>query len=384
VEVAVESTEKAELEAGESELSEEAVACNRVTVGVINYNGLDSLPDTMEGLKTLDYPAFEIVVVDNNSADGSREWLEQNHPDVRCIRLERNIGLPGARNVVLRETQADYVLLMDNDIRVRPDTLSRLMKVMHSVPGVGACHPEMTDPNDPEVYHYNGGSIHYLCALVPRAKPRATELRPWYEQFDVTAGAALLVRRDVALQIGGFDSDYFFNWEDGDFTARLTLAGYKVLNVPGATVRHRTKPRGTSKVFYQVRNRWYFILKMYSWLTILFLLPMLVLFEIAQGVLLVMKGAGKEYLRANLAVLRDLPRTLQKRRAFQQLKVVRDAAWLTSGPMYVTVGRSSSRLVTIAQELLYSIFNFYWIPARVSTRVRPPRMRPRRARVGGV
>jgi GT2 family glycosyltransferase len=342
-----------------------------VTVGIINYNGLEVLPETIEAVKRLRYPVREIVVVDNNSTDGSREWLQRNHPDVRCVSLSRNIGLPGARNVALSETKTEYILLMDNDICVEPDTLTRLMEVLDAVPGVGACHPEMTDPNDPEVYHYNGGFIHYLCALVPRRKPAAEERRPQYERFDITAGAALLMRKNLALRVGGFDADYFFNWEDGDFTVRLTLAGYKVLNVPAATVRHRSKPRGTSKVFYQVRNRWYFILKLYSLPTILYSLPMLLCFEIAQAGLLMLKGVGREYVRGNLAVLADLRWILRKRRAFQRLKKLPDAAWLTSGPMYVTLGRSSGRLLAAAQQLLFSVFSLYWLPVKLSAKVRP-------------
>jgi uncharacterized protein (TIRG00374 family) len=369
--------EKARVGRSESDGSEGAggLSTDRVTIGIINYNGRQALPDTIAAVKGLDYPAFEVLVVDNNSTDGSREWMKANHPDIRCFGLECNIGSAGARNLVLQEATAEYVLLLDNDISVEPDTLTRLMEVMKTVPGVGACHPEITDPEDPEVYHYNGGYIHYLCALVTRPEPEAEESRPWFEQFAVIGGAALLVRKDVALGISGFDADYFFNWEDGDFTARLTLAGYKVLNVPEATARHRSKPRGTSKVFYQVRNRWYFILKLYSWRTILLSLPMLACFEIAQGLLLLLKGAGKEYVKGSVAAVADLPRILRKRRAFQRLKVVGDAAWLTSGPMYVTVGRPPGRLVTAAQKLLYSIFDLYWLPVKLSTRakVKPTR-----------
>jgi GT2 family glycosyltransferase len=345
-----------------------------VTIGIVNHNGRDCLPETIAAVKTLDYPDFKVIVVDNNSTDGSREWLQRHHPDVRCVVLDRNMGLPGARNVILSEADTEYVLVMDNDITVRPDTLSRLMAVMKSVPGAGACHPEMTDPTDPEVHHYNGGRVHYLCALVSRPEPEPGAVRPIYEQFDMISGAVLLIRKEVALQIGGFDADYFFNWEDSDFTIRLTLAGYKVLNVPGARVRHRSKPRGTSKAFYQVRNRWYFILKMYSWRTILFLLPMLALFEIAQGLVLMLTGAGKDYVKGTLTALVDLPRTLRKRQAFQQLKVVKDSDWLTSGPIYLTVGRSTSSLMIIVRRLLFAVFNFYWLLFSLSVRALPVRV----------
>ena len=246
-----------------------------VTIGVVNYNGRNVLPDTLQSIRGLDFPVSEVIIVDNGSKDGSPEWVKEHYPEFRCIRLKENLGLPGARNVILQEARTDLVFTMDNDISLDRGSLRRLVEVMEKVPRAGACHPEIRDVADPNVTHYNGGWIHYLCASVPRSEVPGS--RPEYEVFDTISGGALLIDRDTALRIGGFDEDYFFNWEDGDFTARLTLAGYLCLNVPEAIVHHRSKPRGTSRVFYQVRNRWFFILKLYSWRTILFTVPMLFL-----------------------------------------------------------------------------------------------------------
>jgi len=84
------------------------------------------------------------------------------------------------------------------------------------------------------------------------------------------SGGTMLVERDKALHIGLFDEDYFFGWEDADFSLRMTISGFKCLNVPQAVVYHKMKKRGLSKAFYQIRNRWYFILKNYSSRTLFF------------------------------------------------------------------------------------------------------------------
>lgn len=333
----------------------------KITVGIINYNGMKVLPTTLRSLQALQYPAYEIMVVDNNSTDGSREWLERCHPEVRCIRLEENIGLPGARNVVLREATTEHVFIMDNDISVEPDVLNRLMEVLQSVPHAGVCHPEIQDENDPGVYHYNGGYVHYLAPLIARDQPGETKNRPSYEVFDVVSGAALLMRRQQALAIGGFDADYFFNGEDGDFTARMTLSGYSCLNVPAAIVHHRSKPRGTSKVFYQVRNRWYFILKLYNWRTLALISPMLFLFEILQAMFLMRKGVLGDLWRGNLAVIQTLPVILLKRKAIQKQKKVKDRQWLRSGPMYIPPQlHRNNPTFNMLQRMYYGLCDSYW------------------------
>jgi GT2 family glycosyltransferase len=301
----------------------------------------------------------KIVVADNRSTDGSREWLQETYPDVYCLCLDDNLGPAGARNAVLYAADARYILFLDNDITVEPDTLDRLLQVMGKLPKAAVCHPEICDPNDETAYHYNGGAIHYLRALISRDKP--TNQRPEYELFNVVSGAALLVDRTAALDVGGFDEDYFFNWEDGDFLQRLTLAGYLCVNVPSAPVLHRGKARGVSKAYYMVRNRWFFILKLYEWKTLILILPALLVFEAAQAVLLLAKGGFADYCKANRDVLRSLPETFEKRYSFRKMKQKRDRDWLQSGDMYVpqSVVKSTS-LIGILNTVLFRAFDGYW------------------------
>jgi GT2 family glycosyltransferase len=331
----------------------------KVTVGIVNYNGMETLPACLSSVLDLEYPPCDIIVVDNNSTDGSREWLQINHPRVRLICLEQNRGLPGARNVILAEAATKYILSMDNDIVLEPDALSRLMDVMEKVPQAAVCHPEIRDPEDPAVHHYNGGWIHFLCVFVSRPEPGKTS-RAEYEVFATISGAALLIDRARALQVGAFDEDYFFNWEDGDFASRCTLAGYLCLNVPSAVVHHRSKPRGRTKVFYQVRNRWFFILKLYSWRTLIWTAPMLVGFELLQSFFLGTQGAARDYLRGNLAVMRHFPKLMKKRKAFQRLKVHRDRDWLTAGDLYIPQQLSPKGMPFRMLKLYEAMLTAYW------------------------
>ena len=329
-----------------------------VTIGVVNYNGRNVLPDTLQSIRELDFPVSEVIIVDNGSTDGSTEWIKENYPAFRCIELGENCGPTVARNVILREARTDLMFTMDNDISLEKDSVGRLVEVMKKVPHAAACHPELRDESDPNVSHYNGGWIHYLCAYVPNSAEPGP--RPEYEVFDTVSGAALMIDRNAALRIGGFDEDYFFNWEDGDFTARLTLAGYLCLNVPEAVVHHRIKPRGTSRVFYQVRNRWFFILKLFSWRTILLSAPMLFFYEISQALFIILKGGLKDYIKGNVAAIIMLPRTLEKRRAFQKVKVKRDREWLRGGDIYIPSNLLKGDMAIFFKKVYCGFFDVYW------------------------
>jgi GT2 family glycosyltransferase len=331
----------------------------KVTVGIINYNGMETLPACLASVLDLEYPSRDIIVADNNSTDGSREWLQTHHPQVRLISLEQNLGPSGARNALLAAASTRYLLCMDNDIIIEPDALTKLMWVMEKVPRAAVCHPEIRDPEDRAVHHYNGGAIHFLCAFVSRPKPEGGN-RPEYEVFDTVSGAAILIHRPWAMAIGGFDEDYFFNWEDGDFVIRCTLAGFLCLNVPSAVVHHRSKPRGRAKVFYQVRNRWFFILKYYSWRTLIWTAPVMLSFELLQAAFLCASGSAKDYLRGNLAVLRHFPQLMKKRKAFQRLKVLRDRDWLTTGNLFIPEQISPKGLLDQLLRFYEFMLGSYW------------------------
>lgn len=335
-----------------------------VTVAVLNYNGLATLPSTLQALQKMDYPEYKVLVLDNQSTDGSREWLidyaAQDPDRLKLLLLDKNSGAAGGRQTLLEQAASDYVLLLDNDIIVEPDTLLRLVQVMEAVPQAAAVHPEICDPSDPTVHHYNGGWLNFLGVFISRQPPDPRQPRPEYEVFATVPAGALLVDRRTALHVGGFDPDFFFNMEDGDFTSRLTLAGLLCLNVPGARVQHNSRPRRASKVYLQVRNRLFFMTKLYSLRTLLLAAPALLVFELFQAVFLLFKGCGRDYLRGCLAFLASLPQALKKRRRFMPHKRLRDRDWLSSGEMYAPPALVKSRLTRLILKSWSSFFGLYW------------------------
>ncbi len=141
--------------------------------------------------------------------------------------------------------------------------------------------------------------LHFICEAInpyldrPLAE-RGTDAR----DIGVASTCALLLDRRIAIDIGLFDERYFIGKEDGDFTHRAKMAGYAILELPAARVRHMVKPRSTWLFYYQIRNRWHFLLKNYEWRTLFWLMPALVVHEVLQFVFLVAKGHGVTWLKA--------------------------------------------------------------------------------------
>src|SRR5215472_2220491 len=112
----------------------------KVSVITLTWNSHEVTRDCLLTLKKLDYPSFEIIVVDNGSTDGSQKQLAREFPDVRRICNATNLGFSGGNNVAIRDAlarNADYLLLLNNDTIVSPGFLRELVKVAESDEKIG-------------------------------------------------------------------------------------------------------------------------------------------------------------------------------------------------------------------------------------------------------
>src|SRR5262249_1231153 len=141
--------------------------------------------------------------------------------------------------------------------------------------------------------------------------------------------------REAAIEIGLFDERYFIGKEDGDFTHRAKMAGYKIWELPSALVLHNSRPRSAWLFYYQIRNRWHFILKNYQASTIVCLLPVFLVHEPLQFAVLVAKGHLGTYLRAVAGLIRMLPSLPRDRALSRRIRRRADRDLLVSAPIVV-------------------------------------------------
>jgi len=332
-----------------------------VDVAIVAHNNLAILPATLTSLAEAGCPRDRITIVDVASTDGTGEWIAREWPGVRVRRLSRNDGPSPGRNVGLTEAARRFVLLMDADVGIRPDTVHRLHAAMIADATIKCGSPIVVHANRPDVIQYAGGAMHYICEAVNPWRDRPLAARGT-EPRDIGAAptCALLLDRQTSIEIGLFDERYFIGKEDGDFTHRIKMAGYKIMELPQALVLHHSRPRGSWLFYYQIRNRWHFILKNYQVRTIIGIIPPLLIYEPLQLAVLVAKGHGWTYLRAVGGLLAMLPALPRDRALARRIRRRADRDLLISAPMVVRDDLAANVIVKHGKTLYERFLEAYW------------------------
>jgi GT2 family glycosyltransferase len=325
-----------------------------VDVAVVAHNSRETLGDTLTSLAGAGCPPTAITVFDVASTDGTAAWLASAHPDVRLERFERNDGPNPARNAAIRAQGGRYVFLMDADVTVRPDTVELLHAALDADPVAKIGSPIVAYVNPPDTIQYADCRLHFICeAINPLLNRPLAERGRGTRSIGVAAACGLLIERAAAIEIGLFDERYFMGKDDGDFTHRMRMAGYRILEPADAVVLHQNRPRGTRLFSYQIRNRWHFMLKNYQWSTLALIGPCLVVHEALQLVFIHARGHAKAYWTAVAGLLAMLPSLPRDRAFIRRIRAVDDAVLLRSEPLVVRddlVGGGCARRVKNAYD----------------------------------
>jgi hypothetical protein len=229
----------------------ESTARPRLAIVIVTWNCREMALECIESLRdALEAPA-QIIVVDNDSADGSADAVEERYPNVEVVRNGENRGFAGGVNVGLGRVRADRILLLNPDARLQGDVLRQLMRHLDEHPGVGIVGPTILEADgarQPSYFRFPSlrGLVltaTYLYKLFPRSRlfnwPFYGSSDPGRVQsVEVVSGAAFLFRRALLDQIGPFDERYFMYAEEADFCFRARAAGWDVHYVPARSVVH--------------------------------------------------------------------------------------------------------------------------------------------------
>jgi hypothetical protein len=307
-----------------------------VGVAIVCYNNRDALATTLASLDAAGCPRARVIVVDGASTDGTVDWLRTAYPDITVRTLPANAGPNPGRNIGIRQTPQPYVFLMDADVQVRPDTIQRLRAAMAGDRTIGIGSPVVVHAGDPGRIQYAGGSLHFICEAINPWKDRLLDDRgDAAADVGVASGNGLLLDREAAMAVGLFDERYFMGKDDGDFTHRMRVGGYRILELPGAIVLHGSRPRSNWLFYYQIRNRWHFMLKNYQWRTLIAIAPCLAIHEPLQMIVLHAKGHGGTYWKAVGGLIAMLPDLRRDRAQVARFRRLSDGALLRSDRLIV-------------------------------------------------
>ncbi|MCC5938450.1 MAG: glycosyltransferase family 2 protein [Lunatimonas sp.] len=219
-----------------------------VALVVVNWNTYGYTKNCLDQAAKLDYPNFEVILVDNGSSDGSGDRIQAEYPHITFLSNDRNLGFTGGNNRgidVALERGFSYIFLLNNDTYFDPGFLDPLVSHMEMHPGTGAVQPLIYESNGAKGVWHAGGVFNRFTGKTSSIK-RTVDLQSPYPSQWLT-GCAFLVRSTVVRQIGTLRDAYFAYFEDVDWSFRIKHAGYTLEIVPQAVLHHEVSASTKSK-----------------------------------------------------------------------------------------------------------------------------------------
>jgi GT2 family glycosyltransferase len=297
-----------------------------VSILIVNYNTRSLIRDCLESLRSVAYPAFEVLCVDNGSADGSARMIREDFPKVRLFESAENLGFVGANLLAYPQAEGDYVLFLNSDTTVEPNFLDILVDFMEEHPEAGGCEPKILWMKDPTRLDSIGdfltwtGMLYHHGYLAPDAGLTSPE--PIFS----AKGACMMFRSSLLESIGVFDERYFAYFEETDLCWRTWLSGSKIFFVPDARVNHLLA--GTSRNtdshlvnFHSFKNRIHSMLKNLGTVEALKVLPVHLSLCVGIATMYALRGRFRKssaILEALFWNIRNLRGTLASRRVVQR------------------------------------------------------------------
>jgi len=243
----------------------------KVSIIILNWNGLEDTLECLESLKKITYPNYEVIVVDNGSDGNDADILLKKYGEyIHVIKNDKNYGFTGGNNIAIKyvlKKDAEYILLLNNDTIVAPDFLSRLIEVAAGNPKIGLLGPKIYLYSEPNRIWFAGGKISFLSTHSNRGYMAIDRGQfDKVEAVDFLSGSCMLIKRGVLECAGLLDPIFFFSFEDTDFSLRSIMAGFTNVYVPSSKIWHKVFRSGIKKPdigYYTSRNTMIFARKHY-------------------------------------------------------------------------------------------------------------------------
>jgi hypothetical protein len=211
-----------------------------VSVIIVTRNRRAIVLECLGSVFKMNYPNFEVIVVDNASTDGTAEAIVQKYLRAKLIKARRNLGLNGGKNLGQKKARGKYILFLDSDTVVDKHLLTELVKVAQNDAQVGIVCPKMYYSDEKDVLWYAGASVNLWTS---QTKNRGCNQKDsgQYDQLGETqfAPTAYLVSAKACRKLKKHDESLFMTYGDTDYGFRARKAGFKVMFCPFAKLRHR-------------------------------------------------------------------------------------------------------------------------------------------------
>ena len=294
---------------------------NLTSIIILNYNGKNFLENCIDSIKEQTTSHHEIIVVDNASPDSSGRETAVKYPDCKFILNEKNVGVPEGLNIGIRNSSGKFIILMNNDVKVTKGWLENFFYA-YKKHGLALYQPKFLKMNDPEILDGTGDMINLFGFGFARDKgQKNTEKHHEVEEVSYASGTCMFLPRKIIDDIGYFDQKLFAYHEELDFGRRARLCGYKSFYVPQTVIHHYGSAGwgwSGKKFYFLERNRWFVILKNYSFKTIARLFPSLLLLEIIMLGFFAKKGILTKKIWSYGSIIRSINQIRKDRKQIQR------------------------------------------------------------------
>jgi hypothetical protein len=236
-------------------------ACN-LSIITINYNGFNDTCALIDSIPFND--KMEVIVVDNASQQDEATAIQQRYPQVNVIRSKKNLGFAGGNNLGIKAAHGKYILLLNNDTILRPQTsdFTHLIDRLESSPKIGVVSPKIC-------FAWGNNPIQY-AGFTPLSKITIRNQSIGFNEEDhgqydtphstpYAHGAAMMLKKEVIDKVGLMPECYFLYYEELDWSMMITRAGYEIWYEPACTIYHKesqaTGQNSPLRTYYITRNR---------------------------------------------------------------------------------------------------------------------------------
>lgn len=276
-----------------------------VAIVIIHWNQRNLLQQFLPSVCSTQYPNLQIWLADNASEDDSVQWVKENFPAVRILELENNYGYAGGYNHALKQIQADYYILLNNDVEVPEAWIDPVIRLMESNPKIAAAQPKLLQYHQRDHFEYAGGAggfmdpFGYVFCRGRIFETLEEDLGHYNDNRKIfwASGACLFMRASAFHEMNGFDENFFAHMEEIDLCWRLQLSGYEiwycgeshVFHLGGSTLQ-KASPK---KTYLNFRNSLQMILKNSPASRLWWLIPARSTLDLLSSIFFLMNGRSE-------------------------------------------------------------------------------------------
>ena len=286
-----------------------------ISILVLNLNGKHLLKPCLESIFEQNFTDYELIVVDNNSNDGSAEYIKENFPNITLIENPKNLGFAGGNNTGIKACSGKWIFFLNNDTVLEKNCLDFLTKHIKTEQLV--LMPLMLKADSPEFVDSAGDMLYpwgyaYRYNNVPANKFLESK------EIALACCGAAMFNRELVEKLNGFDEDFFLYYEDVDLSLRARHLGAKVWLVPQAKVFHKGSAtvgkKTQSRLYYIERNRFFTKLKNFPLSTLIKYAPISFICSLYSFILWTKRGFLGTWIKSRVDMLKGIPKMLKNRK----------------------------------------------------------------------